>query len=301
MKRLITAAVAALLLALPIQTVYAQQAARPDIVEVVEITGEINDFTAKQLAKQIEAVNENPKVKAVLLIVDTPGGGAIASAATYEELARIKVPVVGWCSNVCASGGMYILMSPAVKLIAVRSEAIAGSIGVIMQSTRYNRLLEWAKIDSETYKSGSLKDAGNPARSVTEDEKRYLQSIVDDLAERFYDVVEKARPAIDAKQFADIKTARIFIGSSAVKAGLADEVMTRDQAIDKAKALSGSKLIFTREEMKKMSSAADAPAIRYSAPVLGTLDSRLAKLMDLVEEIHAGESVRFSYRMPYSF
>lgn len=276
-------------------------ATRPDIVEVVELSGEINGSTASQALRTVEALNDNPKVKAVVLVVDTPGGGAIASSAIYEELSKLRVPVVGWCNSLCASGGMYLLMAPSVKYIGVRNETIAGSIGVIMQITRFNRLLDWLKVDNETYASGSLKDAGNGTRARHDAERDYLQSIVKDLAARFYGVVDKARP--NAKgHWDEIKTGRIFIGADAVRVGLADGVISKEQAIQRAKELSGSKLIFTREELKKMSTAAEAGTV-YTAPALApqTGLGDVASLIEMAKEIRAGDSVKIEYRLPYKF
>lgn len=276
---------------------YAEQQAKPSIVEVVEISGEIGPHTAAQMSKMVETVNENQRVKALVLVMNSPGGGAVASAASYDELGKIKVPVVGWCDQMCASGGMYILMSPTVKHIGVRSETIAGSIGVIGQITRFNRLLEWAKIDNETYVSGSLKDAGNSSRAARDDERKYIQSIISDLAVRFYAVVGKTRKVTN---WDAVKTGRIFIGEEAVKVGLADAVMDREEAIKKAKELSGAKLIFTREEMKKMSKAADDHAV-YSAPPIAPQMGDVAALIEIIKEVREGESVSFSYKLPYRF
>lgn len=273
---------------------------QPDILEVVELTGEIGDSAVTRMQQLVESIEGNPRVRAVLLVVDSPGGGAIASANLYEELGRIKVPVVGWCSNVCASGAIYALMAPSVKYIAVRNEAISGSVGVIANVARFYRLLDWAKIDVETYRSGSLKDAGNPTRATEDAERAYIQSIIDELAGRFYRVVEKGRPAI--KDWDSIKSARIYIGDQAVDIGLADSVMTRTEATRKAKELSGAKLIYTREELKKMSKAAEGPVTdswRYGAPTGPYGD--LPWLVEQLKEIRQGSSVRFEYRMPWRF
>ena len=272
---------------------------KPSILEVVELSGEIGPATASLAQKMVEQVNENKRIKAVLLVVNTPGGGAVASAAVYEELSKLKVPVVVWCDHMCASGGMYLAMAPSVKYIGVRSETIAGSIGVVANVTRFNRLLDWLRIDNETFVSGNLKDAGNPTRAGREDERKYLQGIISSLAESFYQVVGKSRKV---KDWPEVKTGRIFIGAEAVKVGLADAVMTREQAIKKAKDLSGAKLIFTKDEMKKMSAVADESS-PYMRPVVVPMSQfgDVPALVEIVKEIRAGESVRFEYRMPYRF
>lgn len=294
------------LLLLAASPVAAQAPSKPDLLEVIELKTVIGEGTAALIASQVERINETPKVKAVLLVVDTPGGGASASAVVYQELAKLKVPVVGYCEYLCASGGMYALMAPSVKYIAVRDDTIAGSVGVIMHAVRYNRLLEWAKIDSETYKSGSLKDAGNPTRSAQDEERKYLQSIIDQLAGKFYGVVLKARKGFEKSAWEEITAAKIFIGKDVVRVGLADAVMTRAEAEKKAKELSGSKMIFTRQELKKMSKAADEPAGGDHFMITPTVaqarwENDFAFLVETLREIKQGEVVRFEYLMPLKF
>jgi signal peptide peptidase SppA len=284
----------------------AYAADRPDILEVVALKGEVNQDMADTVTKRVAEINENQRVKAVLLDVDSPGGGVLESAEIYEELAKLKVPVVGYCENICASGGMYVLMSPTVKFIGVRTMTISGSIGVISHITRYNRLLEWAKIDSATYKSGVAKDTGNPARAETPEDTVELQGEINDLAGRFYALVEKSRgPKITPAALVQIKTARVFFGVDGVKIGLVDAVETREQIIAKAKDLSGSRAIYTREELKKMSKDAGAGSEDFGASA--TEPSMLRVMFDdlqygvaWIKEIRAGENIRLEYRAPYA-
>jgi signal peptide peptidase SppA len=304
MKRLFLIAVGIALTVAAVEWAIAEAPARPDILEVVELSNEIGEGTAKAFGLQVEKINETPKIKAVLLVVNSPGGGASASAALYQELSKLKVPVVAYCEYVCASGAIYAMMAPSVKHIAVSDEAIGGSVGVVAMLTSFNRLLKWAMIDPETFKSGPLKDSGNPTRALNDTDRTYIQSIVDQLAVKFYGVVTKARPKANMDE---IKTARVFIGSEIVRVGLADAVMTREQAELKAKALSGSKMIFTREQLKKMSSAANEttmygggtqiePKTWYERPL-----QHLDTAMELLQEIRSGEAVRFEYKLNYRF
>ena len=276
--------------------------AKPDILDVLSIEEVITTGTAERVKNAVTAINDNSKIKAVLIVLDTPGGGAIASSHVYEELSRIKVPVVVWCNTLCASGGVYLAMAPSVKYIAVRDETLGGSVGVISTATRFNRLLDWAKIDNETYKSGSLKDAGNSTRAAEKGEREYLQGIVDELADRFYAKVKKARPNISAANWVKIKEARIFFGQKIVDVGLADAVLSRDEAKAKAKELSGSKLIFTRDEIQKMSADATGGP-HYSAPQPAPVNQYgdLPWVIELLKEIKSGTSVKFEYRLPYQF
>lgn len=279
---------------------------KPDVLETISIDGVIDDGTAAQVTKRVEEINDNPRVKAVLMTVDSPGGGVLASAVIYEELSKLKVPVVGFCQNICASGGMYVLMAPSVKYIGVRTSTISGSIGVIMHISRYNRLLDWARIDSETYKSGDRKDAGNPNRPVTEDERAELQAEIAGLADTFYALVVKARgDKISAAHLTDIKRAGIYFGASGVRVGLVDEVMTKEAATKKAKDLSGSKAIYTREELKRMSKDAngsDSYGMDAEPPtMIAQLFTDYRWALAWVKEIRSGANVRIEYRCPYTF
>jgi protease IV len=264
----------------------------PDMLEVVEIAGEIHMGTATFIKEQVAQINQNKKIKAVLLVVDSPGGSVLPTSAIYDELAKLKVPVVAWCPYICASGGAYVMMAPSVKYIGIRSDAMTGSVGVIMQITNYKRLLEWAKVDVDTYKSGILKDSGNSSRTQSDEDRKYLQSIIDTLAGKFYDVVGKARKITNWEQ---VKSARIFIGQEAVQVGLVDGILSRDQAIAKAKSLSGAKSIYTREELKKMSRLAEGNA-EYKSPQAGTLQESLSFALSLAKEIRQGEAITFAYR-----
>lgn len=303
MKKLLLAVLMVMSLCAPS---YGQAPAKPDLLEVVELSGEIRDFTAAMIAGKVEEISANPKIKAVLLVLDTPGGGVTASGVIGEELAKLKVPVVVWCQNVCASGGVWIAMAPSVKYIGVRAQTVGGSVGVIGSITRFNRLLDYLKIDNETYKSGSLKDAGNPTRASEEAERAYIQSIITAAAKEFYSRVEVSRgKKVSPAAWVEIKTAAIFVGADIVRVGLADGVLSKEAAYAKAKELSGSKTIYTRDELRKMSQVADErpqahmmlPATRADAHGLGDV----AALVEIVKEIRQGSTVRFEMRLPYQF
>lgn len=272
---------------------------RPDLLEILEVTGEINESVVTQLQGAVDAINDNAKVKGVLLVVDSPGGGVLATANAYYVLSQLKVPVIGWCRGICASGGMYLLMAPSVKFIAVSRVAISGSVGVVMENTRFNRLLDKIMIDNEVFKSGEFKTAGASTQPMSDAERKYLQSIVSDFAEAFYTVVKQARPEIT--DWNAIKSARIFIGGQAVRLGLVDAVMNKQEAVEKAKKMSKAERIFTREELKKMSRVADERSI-YSAPEFPVkITADFSWLIEALKELRSGETIRFSYKLQMKF
>lgn len=265
----------------------------PDIVETISIKGVIDESMAYFMSREVDEINSNKKVKAVILSVNSPGGSVVATSILHSELARMRVPIVAWCEYVCASGAMYILMNPQVKYIAIRPDTITGSIGVIAQVHRYHRLLEWAKINYEVYRSGRLKDFGNAARKSELFETKYLQSIVDHLAQKFYNVVGKHR---NIRDWREVKDARIFFGEEGVKIGLVDSVMSKKEVILKAKELSGSDHIYTRAEMERLSDFANnSPRYYKNNP------PSLLWFKDVVEEIRNGETVKFEYRLQMEF
>jgi ClpP class serine protease len=189
-------------------------------------------------------------------------------------------------------------MAPSVKFHALREETITGSIGVLASFWRYHRLLDYLKIDPERYASGILKDSGAGDQPSGALERQYLQMLVSSMAERFYAVVWKARPHISETEKEELKTAKIVVGDQAVKMKLAHAVLSREEAIRKAKELSGSKVIFTREELKKMSKAAEAvPTYGYQTPPLSESDWWI----EWLREIRAGSGLRIEYLMPLRF
>lgn len=272
---------------------------KPEIIEVMDLSGEINQFTVSQIRQAVEKANDIAKVKAVVLTVDSPGGGATASANLREELSKIKVPVVAYCPSLCASGAIMAMTAPTVKFIAVGDEAIVGSVGVRAQLTRFNRLLDWAKVDNDTFVSGPLKDVGNPTRAITDLDRKTIQGLVDSLAAKFHEQVHQARPKAD---MALIKQAGIFVGAEAVKVGLADAVMTREQAVAKAKELSGSKSAFTRDELRKITKdASEAASSRLDGGAVRayrTWEQSLSEALDMVQEVRSGATVRLEYLAP---
>ncbi len=195
-----------------------QNEGEPSIWETV-------DYNHQIFLKQLDAVLKDDKVKAVLLSVNSPGGGVIESAEIHEKLVKIKeekqIPIYVSMGSMAASGGYYI-SAPADKIFAQR-ETITGSIGVIMQSINYSKLAEKIGVEYETIKSGEHKDMFGGARPSTPEELAMLQEMIDESYEEFVDIIETGRgmSEADVKKVAD---GRILGGSQALKAGLVDEI-----------------------------------------------------------------------------
>jgi ClpP class serine protease len=202
-------------------------------IAIITIHDVIDEEMGDAVTEAVKQINEHPaETKGVFLIVDTGGGNADDSALIYEELSKLKVPVVAWCNRSCMSGGVWAMMATSVKFSAVRSFTHGGSVGVISIYGLCD------KNCPDMFKSGIFKGTSSDKNSVRSvEEKAYLQSITDGLAAAFYNVVAKARPNITPANWVLIKQARIFYGQAIVDIGLADAVMSREQAMAKLRSL----------------------------------------------------------------
>src|SRR2546426_7462058 len=164
-----------------------------DRLQVVDIEGEL--FQSRPILEQLKRYEDSNSVKAILLNIDSPGGGVAVSQELYAEIRRLREKkqktVVAYMSSTGASGAYYVA-SAANKIIA-NPGTIVGSIGVIAEWTNYSDLLEWAKLKDIVFKSGEFKDTGSGSRPLTEREKAYFQSIIDDMYVQFVEAVSTRR------------------------------------------------------------------------------------------------------------
>lgn len=184
--------------------------------------------------RQLQEARLDPHVAAVVLRINSPGGTAAASQEVHNEVLRVREagkPLVASFADVAASGG-YWIASGADSIVA-NPATITGSIGVIMEVNNLVELYEKLGIGSEVIKSGEHKDMGNPARSLTENERDILQSMVDDIFEQFIDVVAEGR-GLTREQVRDLADGRIFTGRQAADLGLVDRLGDLTVAVDLA-------------------------------------------------------------------
>jgi protease-4 len=195
--------------------------------------------SARHLLKLLGRLRQDPP-KALILRINSPGGSAAASQAIYEELMRLKkdkrVKVVATMGDVCASGG-YMIAAAADRIVA-NPATLTGSIGVIMHLANYEGLMGKVGVRSVTIKAGRLKDMGSPDRLMTREERRILQSIVDDSYELFLEAVAAGRgwPVARVRPLAE---GRIYTGRQAKAVGLVDEMGTFEVAAAAARKLAG--------------------------------------------------------------
>lgn len=221
-----------------------------NVVGVIDINGTIAGgagsgglFSAvagsESIMKQLRRAAGDPSVKAVVLRLNTPGGTAAASqeiALEVDRLRRAGKKVVASMGDVAASGGYWIACR-CDKIVA-NPGTMTGSIGVIMQSQNLQGLYEKLGVDPVVFKSGPHKDMGSTSRTVTEEEQRIFQSMVDDMYQQFVETVSEGR-GLEETRVREVADGRVFTGSQAMENGLVDYLGNYYDAIDIAADLAG--------------------------------------------------------------
>lgn len=222
-------------------------------VALIDLDGVISDESNDSLwshtdspvvafIEKLKKAESDRSVKAILVRLNTPGGEVTASDILYNELravkARRKIPVVAACLGVCASGGYYI--ASACDRIVVHPTTITGSIGVIALHVSLSGLLGKIGVKVEAFKSGTHKDTGSPFRDLTDEDRRILQALIDQMYNRFVGIVREGRRGmLTPDQVRTLADGRIYTAPQALEAKLVDRVGYLQDALDEAKSLAG--------------------------------------------------------------
>jgi protease-4 len=206
-------------------------------IGVIDVSGVIMD--ADKLDGQLRKFGDDDSIKAIILHINSPGGGAAASQEVYHEVLRVRQEkhkkVVASVESVGASGAYYI--ASACDSIYANDASVVGSIGVIMEWTNYGELYRWAKLKSVVIHAGELKDAGDPTHDVTPEEQVYFQSLVDNMYGQFIHDVATGRHTTDAK-IKPLATGQVWTGQQSLPLGLIDKVGGfREALMDTAKSV----------------------------------------------------------------
>lgn len=218
-------------------------------VGLVRVDNVIED--AELVVDQLEELRQNPSVSALVIRVNSPGGGVAAVQEIYEEILRFhrdKKPVVISMAGVAASGGYYIAC--AADKVFANPGTITGSIGVIFEIPETQELLKKIGVGLQIVKSGKFKDTGNFTQKLSVEERAILQELVDDTFAQFMEAVKKGRK-MSARQLATISDGRIVSGRQALDLGLIDTLGTLNDAIDYAGKTAGIKGTPGIEEPKR--------------------------------------------------
>ncbi len=196
--------------------------------------------SVESLKRQLEQAREDAQVKAVVLRVNSPGGEVTASDTLYAAVKEIqeKKPVVVFMDSIAASGGYYIACG-AGKVVASET-TLTGSIGVIIDTLNYSELFGKVGLHANTFVSGAFKDSLSGARPMREDEKAYVQNLVNQMYERFLGIVSEARKLPRDVLRNGVADGRVLTGREALEAGLVDQVGYIEDAYALARELGGA-------------------------------------------------------------
>ncbi len=219
-------------------------------IAMIPVEGVIDDRMAKNVNRYLKQYGEDDRIKAIILRVDSPGGGVSASQEIYTEVRRVKEEkkkkIIVSMGSVAASGGYY-LACPA-DMIFANSGSVTGSIGVIAEWINYKELAEWAKIKPVVFKSGEFKDTGSTTRDLTERERVYFQSMIDELNGQFVGAVLEGRQGrgeqgseINEERLRALADGRVYTGATALRNGLIDAIGNYEDALRKTAELVGVK------------------------------------------------------------
>jgi len=205
-------------------------------VGVVTVEGVIRN--SQDLVRQFDEYGKDTRIKAVVVRIDSPGGGVTPAQEIYDAILALKKKkkVVASMGALAASGG-YLIACAADRIVA-NPGTLTGSISTIMHFADAEELLKKIGLRSSVVKSGRFKDVGSPTRPMTADEKAMLQSVVDDTYDQFLEVVEKGR-RISKEELRKLADGRLFTGRQAQKLGLVDELGDLSHAIRLAGTLAG--------------------------------------------------------------
>jgi protease-4 len=194
-----------------------------DKIAVVDLEGVI--LSPKDVVEQLRKFADDSSVKAIVLHVNSPGGGAAASEEIYREVLRIrdqkKKRIVASIETVGASGAYYV--SSAADKIFADNASIVGSIGVIAEWYNYEELMKWAKLQQITLKAGEFKDTGSPTRPMTPEERAYLQGLIDNMHVQFIHSVAVGRKMKD-DQVRALANGKVWTGEEALPLKLVDQI-----------------------------------------------------------------------------
>jgi protease-4 len=207
-------------------------------VGVVEVTGVITD--SKKTLKELREFAEADSIKAIVVRIDSPGGSVGPSQEIYEAVRKLrdKKHVLVSMGSVAASGGFYIACGG--EKIYANPGTLTGSIGVIFTFYNVQGLLKWAGVQVSPLTAGKMKDAGNPYREMTADERAYFRSVLDDVHEQFIQAVADGR-ALKVDEVKPIADGRIFTGRQAKDLKLVDAMGGLEDAVAEAGRMGGIK------------------------------------------------------------
>jgi protease-4 len=205
-------------------------------VGIIPIEGIIGE--AGEIIEQINEFADDKGIRAVVLRINSPGGGVVPSQEIYQAVRELKKKkkVVASMGSVAASGG-YLIAVAADRIVA-NPGSITGSISTVMHYANVEELLKKVGVRSAVVKSGKFKDIGSPTREMTAEEKSLIQAIVDDIYDQFVRTIAENRK-LPLQRIFELADGRIFSGRQAKDLGLVDDLGGLQDAVLLAGKLSG--------------------------------------------------------------
>jgi protease-4 len=215
--------------------------------------------------EKVDRAAADPAVKAVVLRINSPGGGVTASEILHKHLADFraskKVPVVAIIEDVGASGAYYVACG--ADTILAHPTSIAGSIGVIMETVSFSGTMHMLGIEAKAVTSGPMKEMGSPFKPLDANDRVVLQVMVDEFYKGFIDVVVAGRPKLTREQILKLADGRVYSGLQAKANGLVDDVGFVEDAIALAKKKAGvtraKVIMYSRPWGYRATAYSDAP------------------------------------------
>ena len=253
-----------------------------DRVALVKIEGVL--LLSESVVEELNNYAEDSSIKAIVIRIDSPGGGVVPSQEIYNAVKNARKEgkkVIVSMGSIAASGGYYI--AAAADKIVANPGTLTGSIGVKMEFANLEKLLEKIGVKGMVVKSGEYKDIGSPYREITDQEKKLLQNVIDDVHSQFIKAVAEGRnlPEPEVRAIAD---GRIFTGQQALALKLVDQMGDLGDSIKTAGSMAGIKGKPTLvEKRKKM------PFFEYLK------EESAAWVTDTVNRAVAGNAVKMEF------
>lgn len=194
-----------------------------------------------RIREELDRARRDQAITALLVRIDTPGGTVTASDLLYQEILRFKqergLPVVAQLMGIATSGGYYVAMS--ADTVVAHPTTVTGSIGVLFAGVNLSGLMAKYGVADQTLTSGPYKDAGSPLRPMRPEERAQIQSVINDMYQRFLEVVRQGRPQLDAATVERLADGRIYSAPQALANGLVDKVGDVEDAVSIARTRAG--------------------------------------------------------------
>ncbi len=225
-----------------------------DKILIMDISGIISEERKRGLAglsdepdmvarikEELKMAARDKHIKAIILRINSPGGTVTASDMIYHEIEQFKektdTRIIACIMDLGASGGYYVAVS-ADKIIA-HPTTVTGSIGVIMLNLNAEGLLHKIGVKDTSIKAGEYKDMGSPLKTMSEEEQKIFQGVMDTLYERFLAVIAENRKELTPEKLRSLADGRIYTARQALEYGLIDQIGYLDEAILLAKENAG--------------------------------------------------------------